>query len=293
MSNVKAGKRSGKNKSTKVKAQTMADLADRHVLYQMAVQAPDAELEFFEDRFKELRGRTPLIMREDFCGTALLSTEWAKKGKKRQAIGVDICEETLAWGLEHNLKPAGEDVVSRVQLLNENVVDAEPALADLICAMNFSYCIFKTRQAMINYYKNALKGLKDDGLFYLDLLGGTNTLDVCEEEREIEGEETTYVWDQSSFNPINNHMQCYIHFDFPDGSRIENAFEYNWRLWSLPEVQEMLIEAGFSKVNIYWEEFEIDSEDPDNEYLVGTGNYRKVTEVEQQESWLAYIVAEK
>jgi hypothetical protein len=55
----------------------------------------------------------------------------------------------------------------------------------------------------------------------------------------------------------------------------------------------MLLEVGFSKVNIYWEEFEEDEDDPENEYLVGTGSYRKVTEVEQQESWLAYIVAEK
>ena len=295
MSNVKVGKRKEKSDKAQAKSKvaTMAEAADHHELYQMAVQAADTEVEFFEDKFKELRGRTPLIMREDFCGTALLSVEWAKRGKKRKSIGVDICEDTLAWGLEHNVRAASEDVASRVLLLNENVVDVEPEQADLICAMNFSYCIFKTRQAMINYYRNALKGLKDDGLFFLDLLGGTGTLDVCEEEREIEGEETTYVWDQAEFNPVNNHMQCYIHFDFPDGSRIENAFDYNWRLWSLPEVQEMLIEAGFSKVNIYWEEFEEDEDDPDNEYLVGTGTYRKVTEAEQQESWLAYIVAEK
>lgn len=271
----------------------MADTADRHILYQMSVQAAETEVEFFEDRFKELRGRTPQIMREDFCGTALLSVEWTKRGKKRQAIGVDICEDTLAWGVEHNLKPAGEDVESRIQLINENVVDVETDPADLICAMNFSYCVFKTRPAMINYFKNALNGLKDDGLLFLDLLGGTNTIDVCEEEREIEDSDITYVWEQAEFNPINNHMQCFIHFDFPDGSRIENAFEYNWRLWSIPELQEMLIDAGFSRVNVYWEEFEEDEDDPDNDYLVGTGNYRKVTEVEQQESWLAYIVAEK
>lgn len=286
MSNVKAGKRSKAN-------QTMADAADRHMLYQMAVQAPETEVEFFEDCFKELRGRTPQIMREDFCGTGLLSVEWAKRGQKRKAIGVDICADTLAWGVEHNIKPAGEDVASRVQLINENVVDVEPEAADLICAMNFSYCIFKQRRALINYFKNTLKGLKDDGLLFLDLLGGTNTLDVCEEEREMEDSDITYVWDQAEFNPVNNHMQCYIHFEFPDGSRIEKAFEYDWRLWGLPEIQDMLTEAGFSKVNVYWEEFEEDEDDPDNEYLVGTGTYRKVTEVEQQESWLAYIVAEK
>ncbi|MDH5544377.1 MAG: class I SAM-dependent methyltransferase [Gammaproteobacteria bacterium] len=286
MTNAKARKG---NKSGK----TMADQADRHVLYQKSVQAPETEVEFFEDSFKELRGRTPRTMREDFCGTAALSMTWVARDNKRRAIGVDICQETLDWGIRHNLKPAGEDVASRITLLNENVVDVETEEVDLICAMNFSYCIFKTRQALLNYFKNARRGLKEDGLFFLDLLGGTATIDTVEEEREIEDEDATYVWEQAEFNPITNHLMCYIHFDFEDGSRMERAFEYDWRLWSIPEIHEILLDAGFSKVNVYWEEFEEDDDDPDNDYLVGTGNFRKVTEVDQQESWLAYIVAEK
>lgn len=285
MSNKKAGK-------TKSGSTTMAAQADRHVLYEMSVQAPEAEVDFFDKSFKELRGRTPRIMREDFCGTAALSVEWTKRDARRQAIGVDICEDTLAWGVEHNIDPAGEDVASRIKLLNENVVDVETDAVDLICAMNFSYCVFKTRAAIVNYFKNAHRGLNDDGMLYLDLLGGTGTMDECEEERELEDSDITYVWDQAYFNPIDNHLKCYIHFDFPDGSRMEEAFEYDWRLWGLPEIQDLLKEAGFSKVHIYWEEFEED-DDPDNEYLTGTGEYRRVTEIEQQESWLAYIVAEK
>ena len=60
----------------------------------------------------------------------------------------------------------------------------------------------------------------------------------------------------------------------------------------LPELHELLLEAGFSKVRFFWEEFEEDS-DPDEEYLQGTGNYVEVTEQEQQESWIVYIVAER
>jgi hypothetical protein len=30
-------------------------------------------------------------------------------------------------------------------------------------------------------------------------------------------------------------LVCHIHFDFEDGSRLERAFSYDWRLWSLPE----------------------------------------------------------
>ena len=270
----------------------MAKLADRHILYQAAVQATDFEIEFYEDRYRELRGKrkTPLSLREDFCGTAMLATDWCKSNTKRQAVGVDLCADTLKWGLEHNIKPAG--VQDSVELVCEDVLQVVTSKMDVICAMNFSYCIFKTRELLRSYFENVHKGLKDDGLFFMDLLGGTSTIDVCEEERELEEQSATYVWEQAAFNPINNEMQCYIHFDFDDGSRMERAFEYDWRLWSIPEVTELLYEAGFSKVHVYWEEF-VDNGDEDEEYLEGTGEYTAVTEVPQQESWIAYFVVEK
>ncbi len=85
-------------------------------------------------------------------------------------------------------------------------------------------------------------------------------------------------------------MTCYIHFEFDDGSRMDKAFTYEWRLWMIPEVSELLKEAGFSKVHVYWEEF-VEDEDDDEE-MEGTGIYHDVTEAEQQESWVNYIVAE-
>ena len=72
---------------------------------------------------------------------------------------------------------------------------------------------------------------------------------------------------------------------------MENAFTYVWRFWSLIEIKELLLEAGFSKVRIFWEEFEED--DDDEEFMEGTGEYFEATEVENQESWMVYIVAEK
>jgi hypothetical protein len=53
-----------------------------------------------------------------------------------------------------------------------------------------------------------------------------------------------------------------------------------------------LHEAGFSRVRVYWEEF-IDDDDEDSDELEGTGEYFEATEVENQESWVNYIVAEK
>ena len=72
-----------------------------------------------------------------------------------------------------------------------------------------------------------------------------------EEERECDG--FTYIWEQASFNPIDGMMDCHIHFTFPDGSRMDRAFSYRWRLWTLPELREMLAEAGFRDIVVYWE----------------------------------------
>lgn len=276
-------------KTARRRGATMADRADRHVLYQHSVQAPDFEVEFFEERFKELRGRKPRSLREDFCGTALLCVEWCKSHPKRTAIGVDLCADTLAWGQANNLKPAGRDVSSRIDLRHANVLDVREPQVDITCAMNFSYCIFKTRGAMRHYFETVRASLKDDGIFILDLLGGTETMTAVEEEREIEGQNFVYIWDQAYFNPITHEMLCHIRFRFPDGSLLK-GFSYEWRLWSLPEIRELLMEAGFSRVRVYWEEFEEDENNEDE--MVGTGNYVETTVTENQEAWIVYIIAE-
>lgn len=269
---------------------TMAAKADRHLLYQQSVQAPDWEVEFLIRRYRALRGKTPLVMREDFCGTALVCVEWCKSGRTRRAIGVDLCADTLAWGQKHNIHPAGKDIASRIQLINANVLDVNDPKADITCAMNFSYCVFKTRGALKHYFETVRAGLKDEGIFVLDLLGGTETMGEVQEEREIPGSNAIYIWDQASFNPIDHHMTCHIHFRFPDGSKLKRAYSYDWRLWTLPELRELLTEAGFRNVHVYWEKFS--DEEDENGYLEGTGEYHAVTEVDNQESWVAYIIAE-
>lgn len=264
--------------------------ADRHVLYQKAVQDPEMEIELMTEKFVQLRGREPLSLREDFCGTALLAVRWAQSDPRRTAVGVDLCADTLAWGRRNNLEPAGEDVQRRVELIEGDVLDSPARAVDLTCAFNFSYNGFKTRAPLLAYLRAAHAGLKADGVLVMDVYGGPEAIDVLEEEREIDGEDASYIWEQEKFNPVTNETVCHIHFAFPDGSRLDRAFTYDWRLWSLPELSELLREAGFSKVHVFWEEFE--DTDADDEYLQGTGRYTEVTEVENQESWIAYIFAE-
>lgn len=273
---------------------TMASRAQLHELYQQAVQSPEADVEFFAEVYEKIRGRAPVSLREDFCGTAKLATTWCLEDSDRTAVGIDIDAPTLAWGREHNVAPHKAKLGDRLELKEGDVRNTASAPADVACAMNFSYCVFKTRPELLSYFRQVKASLKDDGMVFLELYGGTEAIIEFEEEREVD-DDLTYHWDQDSFNPITHETTCLIHFSFSDGSEIRNAFRYDWRLWTVPELNELLIEAGFAEVKVFWESVEDEEdaeEDEDGELVMGgTGEYEEITgEVENQESWLVYVV---
>ena len=92
----------------------------------------------------------------------------------------------------------------------------------------------------------------------------------------------TYVWDQNTFDAITHDVTNFIHFEFQDGTKLKRAFRYDWRFWTMPELREVLEEAGFSKVHVYWDTSEDDEQDA----------YRLRTRAPNQPGWLAYLVAE-
>jgi hypothetical protein len=53
-----------------LKRNRLAAQADRHYLYQESVQDTEAEIDFVEETWMELRTRPAELLREDFCGTA-------------------------------------------------------------------------------------------------------------------------------------------------------------------------------------------------------------------------------
>lgn len=240
------------------------------------MQSVDYEVYFFHRLFKKARKRTALSLREDFCGTALLSAAWVKSHPERSAIAVDIDEKVLAWGAANNVAPLG-DAAARVQLRQADVRSKQRERVDIINAMNFSYWIFTTREQMREYFAGVRKGLVDDGMFFLDLYGGWGAHEPKQEPRKIRGG-FTYVWDQASFDPIHNQVVNHIHFEFKDGSRLKNAFTYRWRFWSLPEIRELLLEAGFSQVEVFWED---------------EGDLRLKKRAQNQPGWLVYLAALK
>jgi SAM-dependent methyltransferase len=268
----------------RLRSNTMAEHADRHYLYQESVQDTEAEIDFVEETWAELRERPADVLREDFCGTANTACEWVRRGAAHRAVGVDLDGEVLQWGRLNNVAQLDEEQQTRIELLQEDVVESLPVAADIVLAMNFSYYLFPTRAEMLAYFRNVHDGLVEDGIFFLDAYGGYDAPREIEEERECEG--FTYVWEQSSFNPIDGMMNCHIHFSFPDGSRIDDAFLYRWRLWTLPELRELLYEAGFSDVAIYWE-------GTDEEQNEGNGIYEPSEVGDADPGWVCYLVAQR
>ncbi len=271
-----------RKKQNKSPAISMADKADKHILYEASVQNIEAEIDFIDDIFNKLRKRKAVTLREDFCGTANTSCEWIRRRNKNQAISVDLDPDVLEWGRNNNIASLTKNQAKRIKLINENVLHVNVKKVDAVLAMNFSYWLFKERPAMVNYFKQVHKGLVDDGIFFLDAFGGYEAYEEMKETTENDG--FTYIWDQASYNPITGHYTCKIHFKFKDGSKLKNAFTYDWRLWSLPELTEMLLEAGF-KPTVYWEGTDEDDE--------GNGIFEPTTQGEADAGWIVYIVAEK
>jgi precorrin-6B methylase 2 len=256
--------------------------ADKYELYEKSVQETDPDLQLVRRIFKQHFGRKPRLLREDFCGTAAMACRWVGLHPENRAWGIDLDPEPLAWGRKHNLSKLPARRAARVELIQGDVRDVDHTRTDLTIAFNFSYFVFKTRSELRHYFERARATLRDQGMLVLDAYGGADAQRTGEEIRDIDGFD--YVWDQHRFDPINNHVVNYIHFEFPDGSRMKRAFRYDWRLWSLPEIQETLGEAGFSHSEVYWE---------GTDRKTGEGNsvFTRRDHAPDDPAWIAYVAA--
>ncbi|MCB0342120.1 MAG: class I SAM-dependent methyltransferase [Pseudobdellovibrionaceae bacterium] len=256
---------------------------DKYFYYHASVQSSDTDVEFFEATYKQLKKKRATVFCEDFCGTFANSCSWVKRHKDNKAIGVDLDPEPIEYGKQHYLSELNKDQQKRVTIYNDNVLNPELPKADIIAGLNFSYFIFKTRQQLKDYLKSCHHRLKKDGVLFLDCFGGSQ----CQEpnEEETEHDKFSYFWDQDSFDPVNNHAMFYIHFKVKGEKKRQKVFTYDWRMWSIPEIRDLLEEVGFKKVQVYWEGTDKDGE--------GDGEFKPVSVGEECEAWVAYIIAEK
>lgn len=260
-----------------------AKLVDKLELYEASVQYAPDDRDFIEKVYNKIFRRGALSLREDFCGSGWLVCDWVNTGRGRYGVGVDLDGQTLDWGRDRHLAALSAQKRLRVKLLQSDVLTVRTDPVDVIAALNFSYCIFKERNTLLRYFTHAYRSLNKDGLLVLDIFGGTESAEVKVEESKRRG--FTYVWDQSAYNPLTGELTAKIHFHFPDGSALKDAFVYDWRLWRTPELIDLLKEAGFRTVKTYIRDDEAES-----------GSCEAPTEITSLHDdlvWLAYLVAVK
>jgi SAM-dependent methyltransferase len=251
-------------------------IPDRHQLYERAVQDAPTEVDLVE-RLLRRHGRTSLRLREDFSGTALVSAEWVRRGAGRTAVAVDLDPRVHAWARANRLPGLGE-AAERLRLVTADVRAPNGEGYDAIVAFNFSYSVFKRREELGDYLRRARAALAPGGLLVLDAYGGWDAQKEIVERRRIRGG-VTYVWEQEAFDPITHHLECAIHFEGPGRRRLRRAFTYDWRLWTLPELTELLREAGCEDVEVLWDVAPR-----------GATRYVPRRRAENQAGWLAYVV---
>lgn len=263
----------------------MKSLPHKLALYRAAVQHPPAEVAFLHRAYRHYSKRDPLLLKEDFAGTAAVACTWVGIDEDHQAMAVDSHGPTLRWAAKEAERELGERA-GDLHFVHADVLAVASPKVDVVIAMNFSAFVYHDRKSLTAYLKNARKSLQNGGIFILDAYGGPGALRPQSQKRESmtrEGIAFEYVWEQRSFNAVTGKVDNRIHFNFAGGRSVQNAFRYDWRLWSLAELRELMLEAGFAKAEVWCDRFEAKKGESD-------GVYCPVKHVDEREDWVAYVV---
>ncbi|MEK6627779.1 MAG: class I SAM-dependent methyltransferase [Bdellovibrionota bacterium] len=256
---------------------------NKYELYNQAVQSAAEDVKFYNKIYKKIRkSKKPMILREDFCGAGAISCEWVKLDKRFKSCGLDLDREPMDYGRKHYISALNNDQQMRIALIKKDVLSPGLPVADIAIAVNFSYFFFKKREVLKRYFDNVYKSLNQEGLFVVDIFGGTQCTDAIEDKTKHKN--FTYYWDQKNFDPVTNEAYFEIHFGYK-GKKYEGVFSYDWRMWSVPEIREIMLEVGFQDTRVYWE--------GNDKTGNGNGVFSVVKKGESCESWIAYVVGIK
>ena len=256
----------------------------KYLFYELSVQSPNWQVDYLPQFHTWLTGKTPTLMREDFCGSGKISCEWVKKSKKNHAVGLDIDPEVLNYAEEKNRASLSEEQKKRVKFLKQNVLKPTIQKFDMIGAYNFSFFIFHERKELLRYARAAFLSLKSKGTLFLEVAGGPGFIETHRETKNlnIPGHgKIQQVWEQHQYDPITAVNDYSIHFKLPNGQWLNDAFTYHWRIWGIRDLREILTEAGFKKTIVLWEH-----SDGKDEYLPSEN-------AEHADSWIAYVIGVK
>lgn len=235
-------------------------MLDRHACYELCVQSPRHVVAL-------LRGAhagEPIVLREDFCGTATVSVRWLAEAKSRGEVARALAIDLDADALARAKTLAGQEGVAPELICRDCIRDEAVVGADIIFVGNFSIGYIHQRADLITYLRVCKRRIDagnagfGGGIFACDLYGGANAfnLGALERKHPSRGREMIhYVWRHEAADPrtgmVRNSISFRVLLDGDVIAEMPRAFVYEWRLWSLPELTDALREAGFSDVAIY------------------------------------------
>ncbi|WP_428386903.1 class I SAM-dependent methyltransferase [Mucisphaera sp.] len=267
----------------------------RLALYTAAVQNPLAEVALIEKVCRHHHLDDPLLLREDFAGTAALATAWVASDPERQAIALDHHAPTTRWAAREAGRILGQRV-DDLHLVCADVHELSAPRTQVTAVLNFSICELHTRPALLGYLRHARRCLQKDGVLILDIFGGPGSQLIQTQSQEhahpahwATGEPTppfTYHWEQRAFDHASQRIDCRIHFGFDDGSTLKSAFRYDWRLWSPAELPEALEEAGFREVTLWCDRYHAGRNEADN-------RFRPTNAIPSRHDYIAYLTAQR
>lgn len=261
-------------------------------LYRLAVQHPEAEVGLLLRAYTHYNDdRMPSRLKEDFAGSSVIASTFVSLDENHRALAVEAHGPTAQWAAKRADRELGERAED-CYIIQADVLEIDSPKVDVIAAMNFSTFIYHDRAALVRYFRAARKSLRPGGILAMDCFGGPGAMRLGVQTRQIQPaaedgvEQFTYEWEQRSYDAVTGKIDCRIHFALADGSRIDNAFRYDWRLWTLPELQECLLEAKFTCVEVWCDQYDPETGQSD-------GHYRPISTLPAREDWVAYVIAQR
>lgn len=223
---------------------------DRFDLYELCVQSPVHACAMLR-AIHGANPRAPRILAEDFCGTAAVSREWVKDADC-SAVGLDADGPTI----EH----AKRFLAPRLTLVQADALsDTRPGhTADVVFVGNFSIGEIHDRATLVRYLHASYTRIAPGGVFVCDTYGGESAFRigaVARSHAAADGTIVHYTWEQRFADPATGMVENALHFRVQERGEIvaemPEAFVYRWRLWSIPELRDAMIDAGFDATEVH------------------------------------------
>lgn len=255
----------------------MHPIPDRFECYELCVQSPRHVVGFLRALFLAENGSDPTVLGEDFSGTCAVARRWCKELDGASAVCVDFDREALAWA---RARASDDAVVNQIRFVHADCFTEAGATAhaaatnepsrDLPCDVcfvgNFSIGYAHDRSTLVRYLartrERLLRGRHgfSGGVFVCDTYGGAGAFTLGGIERTHpgrRGEVIRYAWAHEHADPttamVTNSISLRVERDGEIVAEYPRAFEYHWRLWSIAELREAMLEVGFERTSVYLE----------------------------------------